>query len=351
MRTGSFSTRSLALILVLLCTSGCATIGKWKQEHREASLHRQQTEEAAAHNTESKAERVQRLKEAQDAARLPLLQRELAARSDPDSLAASAVIEGLISGFDSSAARELAGRAAGAAPDRAELALLQLQLCESAPTCDPLPLEQHLRLLDPANGVTWIYALLRADREHRPQDWETARAGLAQAQRVDLYWNRIVSHLAKAVAGKAGFDSEAALVEVVGAETALMSALQPIAQACQSQELQRPGVLEQCRRIAAALRHGDTTVIEADGSSLALRLWPQDSAERRAVVSERRVLRYRVDLMTHHATQLNSPHAIGILAGLLTQYPSEQATMHALYVQLGLKPDPPADWVDPRPDG
>jgi hypothetical protein len=340
-----------ATIVALVCASGCATIHKWKQEHREASLHRQQTEEAANRETGSKADRALRLKQAQDAARLPRLQSELVAQGDPDSLAAGALVAGLISGFNSSPVLDLAARAVAGAPDRADLALVQLQLCESAPTCDPLPLEQHLRVLDPENGITWTYALLRADREQRPADWDAARGELAQAKRVDLYWNRTVSHLAKAVAGRAGFDSGAALVEVVGIEAALMSALQPLSRACQAQELQRPGVLGQCRQIAAALRQGDTSLVEADGSSLALRLWPAGSTQRLEVIEERRVLRYRVELMTRNATQLNTPEATTALAGLLAQYPTEQAAMRALYVRLGLKPDPPAGWVDPRPDG
>ena len=130
-----------------------------------------------------------------------------------------------------------------------------------------------------------------------------------------------------------------------------MSALQPLAHACQAQELQRPEVLGQCRQIAAALRQGDTSLLEADGSTLALRLWPADSAQRLEVLKERRVLRYRVDLVTRYAAQLNAPQAISALAALVAQYPSEQTTMRALYVHLGLKPDPPAEWVDPRPDG
>lgn len=338
------------MILALVCASGCATIHKWQQEHREASLHRQQAEEAADRETGSKADRVLRLKQEQDAARLPRLQSELIAQGDPDSLAAGALVAGLISGISSSVL-DLAGRAVASAPDRADLALLQLQLCESAPACDPLPLEKHLRVLDPENGITWTYALLRADREQRPADWNAARGGLAQAKRVDLYWNHTVSHLAKAVAGKAGFDADAALTEVIGIEAALMSALQPISRACQAQELQRPDVLDQCRRIAAALRRGDTTVIEADGSTLALRLWPAGSAERLEVIKERQVLRYRVELITRYATQLNSPQATQALAGLLTQYPTQQTAFRALYLRLGLQPDPPADWVDPRPDG
>jgi hypothetical protein len=339
-----------AVILALLSASGCATIHKWKQEHREASLHRQQAEEAANRETGSKADRALRLKQAQDDARLPRLQSELVAQGDADSLGASALVAGSLSGFSDNTALDLATRAVAAAPDRADLALLQLQLCESAPTCDPLPLEKHLRVLDPDNGITWTYALLRADREQRPADWEAARGGLAQSKRVTVYWNHTVSRLAKAVTGKAGFDSGTAVAEVIGIEAALMTALDPISRACQTQEIQRPDVLGQCRRMAAAFRQGDTSVVEANGSSLALRLWPAGSAERVEVIKERQVLRYRVELMTRHAAQLNSPQATNTLAGLLTQYPTQQTAMRALYVRLGFTPDPPAGWVDPQPE-
>ncbi len=339
-----------AVVLALLSASGCATISKWKQEHREASLHRQQVKEATARDTESKTDRAARLKQEQEDAQLPRLQGELAAQSDPDSLAASALIAGSLSGFGSSTALDLAARAVAGAPDRSDLALLQLQLCESAPACDPRPLERRLRVLDPDNGITWTYALLRADREQRPTDWAAARGGLAQSKRVTLYWNRTVSHLAKAMAGKAGFDSGAAVAEVIGIEAALMSTLQPIARACQAQEIQRPDVLGQCRQIATAFRQGDTSLVEANGSSLALRLWPEGSAQRLEIIKERQLLRYRVDLMTRYSAQLNSAQATDALAGLLTQYPTQQTAMRALYVHLGLKPEPPADWVDPRPD-
>jgi hypothetical protein len=349
--TGRSAILRAAVILTLVNASGCTTIHKWKQEHREASLHRQQVEEAAARKGDSKAERASQLKQAQDAARVPRLQRELIAQGDPDSLAAGALVEGSLSGFGGSTALTLAARAVAGAPDRPDLALLELQLCDRAPGCDPRPLEQRLRVLDPENGITWIYALLRADREQRPADWEAARGGLARSKRVTVYWSHTVSHLANAMAGKAGFDAGEAVAEVLGAEATLMSALQPLAHACQAQELQRPEVLGQCRQIAAALRQGDTSLLEADGSTLALRLWPADSAQRLEVLKERRVLRYRVDLVTRYAAQLNAPQAISALAALVAQYPSEQTTMRALYVHLGLKPDPPAEWVDPRPDG
>ncbi len=340
----------VAAILTLL-GAACGTIDRMEQAHRDAKVRERQNEEAVARNTASKADHAQRVKQLQESARLRRLQSELIAQGDPDSLAAAALVENLISGFTNSTALELAARAGAGAPDRADLALVQLQLCENDPSCDALPLETRLRQLDPQNGIAWTYALLRADRQSRPADWEAARGGLAQSRRVDLYWNRTVSRLAKAVAGKAGFDANAAVVQVIGIEAALMSALQPLSKACQAQELQRPDVLEQCRQIAAALRRGDTGLVEAYGSSLAIRLWPEGSAEYQEVLSERRALRYRADVTTRYAAQLNSPQAIHALTGFLAQYPTEQTALRALYVHLGLQPDAPDGWADPRPGG
>lgn len=337
----------VAVILMLAC-AGCATIDRMKQQHRLASEHREQVAQA---NAESKADRTQKRKEAQNIARLRRLQSELVAHGDPDSLVAGALVADFLAGSPNSTALELTARAVAAAPDRADLALLQLQLCENAPGCDALALETRLRQLDPQNGITWTYALARADRDNQSAAWLAARDGLAQSTRVDLYWTRTVTHLATAVAGKAGFDTSAAVLEVTALEGSLVPTFQPLSRACQAQEIQRPDVLTQCRQIAAAFRHGDTAFVEAVGSSLAIRLWPDRSPENLAIVSERRALRYRVDLMTRNATKLNSPQALTILAGLLPQYPTEQTAFRALFVHLGLMPDPPAGWVDPQPGG
>jgi hypothetical protein len=108
-------------------------------------------------------------------------------------------------------------------------------------------------------------------------------------------------------------------------------------------------MLAPCRQIAAAFRQGDTAVVEAYGSSLALNLWPAGSAERVEVAAERRRLRYRVDLMDRNRLRFNSAQATKTLAALVGHYPTEQATYRAFYVRLGLNPDPPDTWKDPTP--
>ncbi len=332
--------------MLVVCVSGCASFSKWNQERHAAQLQRRQNEEAADLNKDSKADAAAKLKQAQHDARLRQLQGDLIARGDPDSLAAAALFAGLLSGFQSATSLELAARAVAGAPNRADLAFVQLQLCESAPGCDALPIETHLQKLDPQNGITWTYQLVRAELANDGPNWKRARDGLAQSTRVELYWNRIVSRLAKAAAGKAGFDATSATIELLGIESAFSPAFDPISRACSARDIAQPEVLVQCRQIASAFRHADTSLFEAYGTSLALRLWPDGSAESRQIAEERRALRYRVELMTRNATKINSAQAQRILAPLISRYPTEQATYHALFVALDLVADPPANWTE-----
>jgi hypothetical protein len=284
-------------------------------------------------------------------ARLRTLRAELIARGDPDSLATAAFFQRFATGQWHDAP-DLAARATAAAPDRADLAYLQLLLCYQTPSCKAEPLETHLRDLDPANGITWIYALGRAIRANDAAGTSAALAGLARAQRVDLYWTALVSHMTTAVTGRAGFDESGALVFVIGVDAAMvLPPLQPISTSCSASAIANQDVLAQCRRIFAALEHADTVLIESYGNRRAARLWPDGSAESMAIAAQRRILDYHMNLWVERPRTLNSRKATRTLAGLLGQYSTEQEAYLALYADLGLQPDPPADWKLPQPHG
>ncbi len=305
-----------ALVLALLCAPGCATVSRWKQDHRDASLRRAEADQAADAHADPEAYQATKRRIAQHDAQLRNLQTALAQRGDADSLAASALFKRAFVGYSDADALALAARATAAAPTRADLAFVQVQLCETAPQCDATPLETRLLQLDPENGVVWTYVLLRAGRARDAAARATAFYGLAQSKRIDLYWNQIVSHLAAASAGTAGFDAGAALIQVIGIEATFSLTFEPISALCLTPPL-HPDMLDPCRQIAAAFRQGDTGVVEAYGSSLALNLWPAGSPERVAVAAERRQLRYRVDLMDRNKAKLNSPQATKTLAGMV----------------------------------
>ncbi len=338
--------RALVLVMVLLGTSGCMFSAKARQARHEEQVRQLQLEQAADRNRDSKADIAYRQKQTQHEARVRRLQQELAARGDPDSLAASALFGGVLSGFSSGASLDVAARAVAAAPGRADLVFLHLQLCASAPGCDAAPLEARLQQLDPENGTGWIYLLVRADRANDGVQWRRAREALARSKRVDLYLHQIVSRLAAAAAGKAGFDFGEAALELLNIEAAFAPTFDPVSKACSARDVQQPEVLAQCREISAAFRHADTALFEAYGTTLALQLWPQGSPEALAVGAERRALRYRVDLMVRQGAKINSPQARKTLATLITRHPTEQTAYRALFLDLGLNPDPPPGWTE-----
>jgi hypothetical protein len=341
---------SAAAVAALLC-AGCSSKPQTLQAQYDARLRHGQPEQQADAEAERKADRAEKEKQKEREERLRKLEADLAARRDADSLAAAALFERVVAGFTNADAHDLAARAVGAAPTRPELAFLQLQLCASDPDCDTRALETRVLQLDPDNGITWTYALLRADRANDEAARHTARDGLARAKRVDVYWNKIVSHLTAAAGGHAGFDTRAAMIEVIGIEAAFTTALQPVSRACSETAIQQPAVLAECRQITTAFRKGDTTLSEMYGSSLAVRLWPAGSPESLEIATERRTLHYRSDLMTRNAAKVNSDGATRTLAAMYVRYPTEQTAFRALFIDLGLNPDPPAGWVDRWPGG
>jgi hypothetical protein len=342
-------------MLVLVLASGCEPmspqITQRRQAQQAAAAHREQTQEAAEINTESPADRAAKQKLAQHDARLRRLQAELAARSDADSLAAAALFARALAAPGAATDLDLAARAVAAAPQRPDLVFLELQLCAITSGCDTAPLEVRLSQLDPENGMPWAYALLRADHADLNAPWRAARESLARSQRITLYWNALVAHATGAAVGREGFDTVGTMIEVIGVEAAIMAPLQPITRACSVEDVQDPEVLAECRRIAAAFMKSDTVLFEAYGTTLALRLWPEGSPESQQITTERRAVRYRTEEMSRFSAKFNSPAATRALAGYVQNYPTEQTALRALFTNLGVAPDPPANWVDSSPGG
>jgi hypothetical protein len=126
---------------------------------------------------------------------------QLEQSTDSDSLAAAAVL----SPFTQPQAREdtayaLLVRAVAAAPERADLASLSIQVCRRILTCDPEPEVNRLRVLDPSNGAGWLNAVARANASDDEAAKIAALSALARAQRVDVYWTTLIVHLTRALA-------------------------------------------------------------------------------------------------------------------------------------------------------
>jgi hypothetical protein len=270
----------------------------------------------------------------------------LVAADDADSLAAAALMSRTLADAAAHPARalEIASRAMASAPQRADLAFLQLQLCEATPSCDPTAAEAQQRKADPSNGISWLYALRRAGRSHDAAGVRAALAGLAGSQRVDRHWTFLASRMTAAMTAKAGLDAPTALSSLIDLEAALPMPLLSVTDACSEEALQKTQVLAQCRRAAETLQHADTISTAMYGNRLAVRLWPSGSARSTEIVAAGRALAYQMDVMRRNSDRLDSPTALQALARLYPHYPTEQSVIRALYVVLGLQPDPPAHW-------
>ena len=264
-------------------------------------------------------------------------------KTDADSLAAAGLLRTVDSKPES--AVDLLARATAQAPQRADLAWLQIQICEKVSSCDPELLEAQQRVLDPSNGAGWLNALGRAGSSKNEAAELSALTALASTQRVDFYWTTLVAHLTNAIAATHEVPLSEALVDVIGVLAAeAMPAYQTISNLCKDDRLTKADVLKDCRAVALAFERGDTDVTEMVGVTLAKRVWPADSVEWARASEARRIHEYRSALLVHSSffTLPAARWAAKYLA-LCASNRREQDVEAGEIIDAGENPDPPLD--------
>jgi hypothetical protein len=261
----------------------------------------------------------------------------LARNTDADSLAAAGLLS-VDKHRDQSL--PLIARATAAAPERADLAWLEVQVCNEIAPCDPRPAERRLRELDPSNGVGWLGPLARASKANNEETRDAALTALSRSDRVDFYFTTLVARLSRAVVRTGNVSSEIAEVWVIGylAREAI-PAYQYVSTDCKGERLQNVETTETCRRVARSLQNGDTYLTEMIGAAIAKRVWPENSAEWNDAVEARRVYEYRSKLFS---AQQGETFAIEYLT-LCAQNRREQDVFLALLIKDGKSPNPPPE--------
>lgn len=200
-----------------------------------------------------------------------------AAKGDADTWAASAL---KARSADRNAAQALTQikRATDIAPDRADLAWLHVRLCMEVPGCEPEPLEARLRKLDPANGAVWLGVLSRTQARRDAQAEQQILDAMSRAERFDVYWTSLNSHLAVALnAGTSAASTQKdPLTTSLNSVTDWLSGLvvlafKPVTSACDRQRARDAAAVQRCQDIAQAMQRSDTTLVEALGLGMAQR--------------------------------------------------------------------------------
>jgi hypothetical protein len=257
--------------------------------------------------------------------------------TDADSLAAAGILSVDNHGTSS---LSLLTRAVAAAPDRADIVWLQSLRCGQVPSCDPLPIEQRLRELDPTNGAGWWGTIARAGAAHDTEATDAALTAIGRSARLDIYWTTLIAHLTRAVFNTHKMSLEEAEVAIIGYLAAqAIPAYQYVSKSCKDEQLQQPGVTAICRGVAKALQNGDTYITEMIGVAIAKRVWPEDSPEWQAAAEQRRVYDYRSNLY-QKLEQRALTHPEEYLT-LCEQNRRESDLFAAQLIAAGYDPNPP----------
>jgi hypothetical protein len=270
------------------------------------------------------------------------LRAALVLKADADSLATAA----LMTPKDRPERAALLARAAVAAPQRPDLAWLNLAACVQITGCDVKPLEVRLRALDKDNGASWAGSLERA--APGSTELKVKLAEIADARRFDLYWNSLIVHTAGAIEHSGQADAATALVDAIGIGAAqAIPAFQKMSNACKGGALQDADMLSICRRLSVVLQHGDTVITQTIGDAIALRAFPEASPAYQQARAARRTARYRLDEQAKLPPLEGKAEPQRYLR-LLTAYRTEPEVMIERLKEAGIDPNPPDGYPNPR---
>jgi hypothetical protein len=283
--------------------------------------------------------------------------RQLAQRSDADSLAAAAALAFFAHPPRARAAAtaahalgvELATRASARAPADDGIAWLRLELCAAAAGCDIRDAATAMRWVDADNGAAWLPTLLLAEREHNAVDVDRILNEMAQTTRFEFHWTRLVVLLFDALrhasrtlpAGYVPTDL-ARYQEALGViDAEVLPPLAPLGSLCRSSPEHR----EPCMRIARRMQHADTVIAQMAGFSLERYWLAPDGREARVLAERRRLLQWRIEA-ADRADEPLLPWSRNAWArrriGAMRTIPREEDLLLAVLRQNHLPVEPPA---------
>jgi hypothetical protein len=271
----------------------------------------------------------------------------LSEHQDADSRAAAALLR--VAQSRKTVSLALLDSAAQAAPDRADIAWLHLQACVALEDCDPRPLEDQFRNLDPGNAVASFGSLSRATLAGDEAAIDQSLAAIAHARYARLYWTTLQSRLAPVLAGTREITSSDAIVRVIGALAVVaIPSFKSISEGCKGAVLDRDERRDVCRAVSGTLQRSDTYLVEMIGISIALRAWPPDSTEHRAALEARRVCEYRMHVVNDIDAHRPAFARADSYLRQLGKSSGEQDLFVAQIIAARRGPNPPDGWTEDR---
>jgi hypothetical protein len=273
----------------------------------------------------------------------------LTAHATASNLAAAAL---LVPPNDSTSrkALDLIERAETLAPRRPELVWLHLAICERLKCDAEAQIAARLQALDPDNGFTWALDLERL----QSSDADAVTAVLARigaAPRMTVYWNQLEVMMVDALAvANPSWNLVKRYLGAVGVLAAqAVPPLLPMSEACRLAQLDLRGRRAACEAMVARMEQSSDVLAQGLALSLQERWWPPGSPQGEVVRAKRRRFDYLLTTSSRiRWWRVSRDVALRIETARRTD--REEDVERAVVKSLGLPPEPPVGWKDPRLD-
>lgn len=254
---------------------------------------------------------------------------------------------------DAARSLELLDRAATYAPTDPGIAWLTLSVCTSIDTCDTGARAARLVDLDGGNGAAHYPALRRARQRHDAAAEDRALAAMAGAGYFDVYWSRSIVRAVDTLTEPRGRKRtplrgiQWATNDAIGSLTiAAIPPFSAVADTCNGERLSRPDVKGWCRSLVEVMENGDTYIAQSIGRAIGSRVFDARDPQLARVDERRRAQRYASEKTAPHVEEsMRTPEKANAWLDRFRVNRRESDVYRAWLIELGIPPDPPADYV------
>jgi hypothetical protein len=278
----------------------------------------------------------------------------LSARDDADALVTAALLANSEAGYDEQKMVPLLKRATEKAPDSARIQAVAMMLCFAFQPCDTAPYERALRKIAPENALGWVLHALRASRAGDQEALRSALAQMSRAKTYDLYENAgLVATVSQFRNALVPFPHTKGSSQAVSRDRFALGVywdlsvfhFTAIEKFCKSAT--EDEVLAQCHQVGAAMRAGDTSLINLAGISISRHGLPADSAEARSLAQQERQMRWihaREDEIMRAENPDYPAQFPPRLLGIMADHPRAMDVYRTVLEEHGIPTEPPSDW-------
>ena len=255
---------------------------------------------------------------------------------------------------DSAAAMVSLDNALKLNPQQPDATWIALNVCSATAGCATAPYATKLAELDPGNAAAHYPDLSAARARGDVAAEDQALSRMANAGYFDICWSRLLTRVTDTLTQPRGTSRRPlrvlpqAAMETIGWLAA--DAIPPFTSTvhtCRDERLKREDVVAWCRKLAGVMDNSDTVIATMMARAIAKPVWAPESAEAAKFRERSRESNYVREALEPYNKEevLNTAQSMQRWVDRFRTNRSEREVYRQWLKELGIPPDPPADWV------